>query len=979
MLKTIRSKWNGLNVSMKLGLALGCMVVLLGFMAFSGLGMLHTIRERTNHIVGEGLLAQRLALQIGNNIQHARQAEKDYFLHLSTDGAEESARRYGSRALDRMAEAAAATSRLNELIARKASGKWTAKAITDNNRISELITNYTTHFREAVDLVEKLHLGEDALQLRQLSTLRALNRIAATSAPAEIRNDIRRLEDSFEQYHAAHKTSAMSKTLSIGRSIEKKLANMPGQQPLRDSLNSFIGVLEQVELTVTSLTKTVHTMDMTAAAMESLVNGLAGLTTQDATGVQERILSHLTLMRSQFWLSFGLALILAFGLWRLLSNALVVNIRRLTLAADRFRKGAYNTRATCSTNDEIGRLTESFNSMAGRIEELVRELEGQATLASDRLLEAIESMSEGFALYDKDDRLVLCNSKYREIDRNTSENIQYGVTFEDAFTPNLLDGVYAGVVDVEEWRRERIRRHRDPSGPFEQELADGRTLLINEVRTPAGETVSLVADITEQRKARDELAVLNAGLEDTIRDRTQNLVRKARELRLANRRLLELDELKSNFLSSVSHELRTPLTSLLGFTKLIRKDFIRTFKPVQETDTKTAKVSKRILSNLDIISTEGDRLTRLINDVLDLGRIESGRMSWRDELLEIKPLIRRALDSVSGQFLTKSGVTLAEPICEDDLPQIKADPDRILQVLINLLNNAAKFTERGEVSVEATQDGRGYLRLRIRDTGVGIQRDQLDKIFEQFHQACQGDTLRCAPGGSGLGLTISRQIVEHYGGRIVAESRPGRGTVMTVVLPPADHDPEAKEAEAKGRTILVVDDDPVMREYITGLLNDEGYQVFSAGDGHEALETAEDIRPDLVTMDLLMPGMDGGTAIKHLRTLPELSRTPILVVSVKQGVAGADAAMSKPLRPKVFIEAVRCLVSKRPPEIPLIAVDLEENSMPCNAETRHVSLDALPHILGDDFSGLLVMREETARRFDIATLEDHQAGVLVIP
>lgn len=963
---------------MKLGLALGSMVILLGFMAFSGLGMLHTIRERTNQIVGEGLLAQRLALQLGNNIQHARQAEKDYFLHLSSVGVETSTRRYGSRVLDRMAEAAAVTSRLNELLARKASGDWTTKAIADNNRISGLIKDYTHTFREATVLVERLNLGEESLQNRQLNTLHRLTD-AAERRSGTLKQQVRKLENVFEEYHAAHKADALGKLIRIGQQIMAQLPDDARTGPVHENLSIFLSLAHDIHSTVDALRKTVGVLDMNAAAMESLVGGLAGLTTQDATGVQERILSHLTLMRSQFWFSFVMALLLAFALWRLLSSAVVGNIRRLTNAADRFRQGEYDTRATCFADDEMGRLAESFNSMAGRIEELVHELEGQATLASDRLLEAIESMSEGFALYDRNDRLVLCNSKYREIDRDSSENIQFGMRFEEAFMPNLLDGVYSGVEDIDEWREERMRRHRNPSGPFEQELSDGRTLRVNEVRTPTGETVSLVADITEQRMARDELAQLNAGLEDTIRDRTQNLVRKARELRLANQRLLELDELKSNFLSSVSHELRTPLTSLLGFTKIIRRDFIRTFKPDGEDDTKQSRVSRRILSNLDIISIEGDRLTRLINDVLDLSRIESGRMSWRDELLEVEPLVRHALQSVSGQFLTKTGVTLAEPVIGENLPRIKADPDRILQVLINLLNNAAKFTERGQVSLQADTDARGYLQVRVSDTGVGIQREELDRIFDQFHQAGQGDTLRSAPGGSGLGLTISRQIIDHYGGSILAESRPGRGTVMTVVLPPADFVPAPAEAETRDKTVLVVDDDPVMREFIAGLLKGEGYQVFTAADGGEALEAAEDVRPDLVTMDLLMPGMDGGTTIRHLRALPELSKTPILVISVKQGLEGGNAAMSKPLRPQAFLQTVKCLTSHRKPEIPVIAVDMDAEDIPCGDGVDHCSLDELSQRLETPFKGLLLMHEQTAEHFELSELKEHEAGILVLP
>ncbi len=276
-----------------------------------------------------------------------------------------------------------------------------------------------------------------------------------------------------------------------------------------------------------------------------------------------------------------------------------------------------------------------------------------------------------------------------------------------------------------------------------------------------------------------ETIALRDDLEAQVSARTLDLVAKARELEQANERLQELDRLKSRFLSSVSHELRTPLTAMLGFTRIVRRDFVQWLSPkLLEEDKAHAKVM-RIESNLNIIQQEGDRLTRLINDVLDLARIESGRMEWHDEDLQVGWCVRQAVGVMKGAVEHQSGVSLSVDV-EDPLPPVRADPDRILQVLVNLLGNALKFTESGEVCVRAGADGHGNVRVAVEDTGKGIAADDLERVFERFHQ---GSPAQERPPGTGLGLAICREIVEHYGGRIRAEPRRRAGSRFEFTVP----------------------------------------------------------------------------------------------------------------------------------------------------------------------------------------------------
>ncbi len=293
-------------------------------------------------------------------------------------------------------------------------------------------------------------------------------------------------------------------------------------------------------------------------------------------------------------------------------------------------------------------------------------------------------------------------------------------------------------------------------------------------------------DVTARMRAERRLEILNRHLREAVKERTRRLAEKAAELEAANARLKELDRLKSGFLSTVSHDLRTPLTSIMGFAKLINRDFNRYFAPFAAGHDRLGRQADRITENLAIIESEGERLTRLINDFLDLSKIESGRAQWRDAPVDVQAILLRAADAVRGDFEAKPEVAFSMDIAPD-LPRLFMDPDRLSQVLVNLLGNAAKFTDAGKVKLRAMTAG-DSLRVEVSDTGQGVPREALEKIFDKFHQAEAGDTVEEGRRrkGTGLGLAICRQIVTHYGGRIWAESELGRGSTFTMDLPLAN-------------------------------------------------------------------------------------------------------------------------------------------------------------------------------------------------
>ncbi len=438
-------------------------------------------------------------------------------------------------------------------------------------------------------------------------------------------------------------------------------------------------------------------------------------------------------------------------------------------------------------------------------------------------------------------------------------------------------------------------------------------------------SVWMVEDFTVEHEATE--AVLKA--RDAAEDAERKLRDSYMELEETNQRLQKLDQMKSDFLSSVSHELRTPLTSIRGFTQLIEREFVRSFAPLTNGDAGLEKKVLRVQENLKIILKESERLTRLINDVLDLAKIEAGRTEWRDTPIQVADFMRDVVNATYGMFEQKPEITLRLDI-QPDLPIIIGDADRLLQVLVNLINNAVKFTDSGSIMIRAFLNSESLIQIEIRDTGIGFPPEDAEAIFDKFQQAMHGDTLQDRPKGTGLGLSICREIINRHGGMVWAQSQPNHGSTFTLTLPAATKPPTnpvsvrhiapisdddrtivSVRTQRKSR-VLVVDDDPGICDYFAQLLQEQDFEVATAMDGQMALSAAKSFVPDLITMDLAMPVMDGRTAIALFRADPELHNIPIMVISAipDREVTGGDAAMGKPPNEELFIKNIRSLLNQ---------------------------------------------------------------------
>jgi PAS domain S-box-containing protein len=741
---------------------------------------------------------------------------------------------------------------------------------------------------------------------------------------------------------------------------------------------------------------------------------LSGLVARlDAEAEAER---QLALLDTESARSTSIAVVVLASLAGLALTVIIIRsitgpLGRLVEAMEAITGGDLEVDIPAAGRDEIGGMARTLglfrDSLAER-ERLTAERERAEAAVRQmqaRLTDAIESISQGFALFDREDRLVVCNSRYREmLHPDHAQAVTPGMTFEEIIRRAAESGHIEGAVgQVDAWVAERLAQHRDPKDPILQRWTDGRWIQVSDRRTHDGGIVAVYADVTDLKRVeqalhesleRYDLAMrgANEGLWDwnaesdqlhisprfkelsglkteaatirpnewltnlhpndirrygkdvrehlrgeteflsseyrirgaggaerwvlvrglAVRDPSGRVYRMVgsmgditarKEAQIALQRAMEQAEeanrTKSKFLANMSHELRTPLNAIIGITEMLKEDA----EDLGQHD---------FLEPLDRIHRAGNHLLHLINEILDLSKIEAGRLELQLEEVEVAALMKDI--ATTAEALAAKNHNRLEVHCPDDLGRMHSEPMRIRQIILNLLSNACKFTENGAVTLIAERDranGGDWFTFTVVDTGIGMTAEQMAKVFEEFSQADSSTTRRY--GGTGLGLAISQRLCHLLGGDIAADSTPGVGSTFTVRLPArapqaaaaapctpvAPTAPTARIGRAAGK-ILVIDDEETVRDLMRRFLAREGYDVVTAKDGEEGLALARQLHPALITLDVLMPGLDGWSVLQALKSDPKLADVPVAMLTIvdekNRGYAlGASDYVTKPI------------------------------------------------------------------------------------
>ncbi|HMD32839.1 MAG TPA: ATP-binding protein [Candidatus Acidoferrales bacterium] len=569
------------------------------------------------------------------------------------------------------------------------------------------------------------------------------------------------------------------------------------------------------------------------------------------------------------WIFASLVAMLVIVASLIQSSLVLPRLRRILRGMEEVRSGGY-PRILADGDDELADTVRGFNetvdtlrsrdeklrAWAGNRENELMKLSHELDQERERLDTVMSAIGDGVIVLDSDNKVLMANRRVSEI---------FGVPVEH------LQGCDLSVL-IEQVRHRLLR----------PDLVEKKVMELK--RAP-----SMVDEVTLElddpgRQAIRLYSVPVRGADGTVVGRI------ATSLDLGRER--EIERMKAEFLSTISHELRTPLTSIKGSLGLVLGGAAGTF-------------SADARELLDIARSNTDRLVRVINQILDMMLLERGQALIRPVPMPLGPSGERALRAVAAAAQA-SGVEVHMQI-PPDLPNVLGDSRRVEQVLVNLLANAIKYSARGrEVMVSAVVEG-DAAHVSVKDSGCGMSAEFLERLFTKFEHA--QSSLTREKQGMGLGLATCRHIVQAHGGRIWAETKEGTGSTFHFTLPlsvsavkPPEPPPILVAGDPSGapRLVLVIDNDEDVTRILSYIFETQGHQVISAHSGNEALELARRHRPDLITLDLNLPDIDGFDVLKQLRAEEESLHTPVICISVRPDVRlalalGADYCMEKPL------------------------------------------------------------------------------------
>ncbi len=552
-------------------------------------------------------------------------------------------------------------------------------------------------------------------------------------------------------------------------------------------------------------------------------------------------------------------------------------------------------------------------------EKLIEEAEVKVRETEKRMTDALNSMPHGITMWDKDDTLLFANTFAKEIQGGAGVKFDIGEKFENYLQKQRKNKFmkFNSPEEEQEYFDNALENRRNIKGEvtFQPPQFYNNTYwnaTFN--RLNDGGLFAIFSNITELKKREEEL------------NKTITQLDKAKEKADA------ANQTKSQFLANMSHELRTPLNAIIGLTEMLKED---------AADDGLDDFEEP----LDRVFNAGKHLLTLINDVLDLSKIEAGRIELFNETFELKPIMDEVV-LTSKPLASKNNNELILNF-DNKIDLVTADQTRIKQVILNLISNACKFTENGKVTLAVKRKNRTYFRngkkissgdliiIDVSDTGIGMTEEQMGRLFNSFVQADSSTTRKY--GGTGLGLTISKQLAILMGGDVVVRSELGKGTTFTASFL-ADYSSatdnvkknkvkegplienvvsiETQNSNKNAKTVLIIDDDPTVSELMKRHLLKENYNVVVAPNGKDGVKLAREITPDVITLDILMPEMDGWSVLRTLKADPKVSDIPVIMASIldeknKGFSLGAADFLSKPVQKDYLMKAIRNLIGDK--------------------------------------------------------------------
>ncbi|MDJ1174192.1 ATP-binding protein [Roseofilum capinflatum] len=882
--RRLQQWWNRLSITTKFSTGFGGLFGLIILVSINSYIALTIVQGQAKEDIAISVELQRLVLEMDRHLQEARTHQRDFFLRYPEIGFNQAKELYAQKAVESIDRVVQLTSEFKTLIEQPQVSPSLKQTDVDLKLFVSSAQRYEDTFIEAVELVTQLAEDETGLQV-QLDDLGRQGRKAIQSLDIQWREQYQALRLAEKEYlitrQRPYMQSAFNLLLELQNGIsEDESINTEQKVELFNLLESYRYTAEKLVQVNTSIESRFRDFDLQAQTIDEISGQLITLTNEEVIKAENKVgkasqLIYFILLSSALFGLFFIGIVA-----RLFKNGITQRILKLTQGVNQLKQGSLDHRLSIESEDELGELAAGFNQMASQLQTLVNDLEQQvaektvAIRKSEALLNETQKIGQlgGWEFNPQTQQLIWTQEVYQihQVEPEYVPTLEGMLSFfEEKYKIKLKQKIDEAIAHLTD---------------FDLELP-----LI-----PDSGDLIWVRVIGQPFQVEDQGVKLKGTLQN-ITDRKEIEI----ALQQAKQEADSANQAKTEFLSSMSHELRTPLNGILGYTQILKRS-----KTLEGEDRK----------GVEVIHECGSHLLTLINDILDMAKIESRKIELDEEPLELSYF----LDGVTSICKIKAHQKKLgfKSIYSPQLPKtIIVDPKRLRQVLINLIGNAIKFTDTGEITFEVnvldsiSKDGQQFAKIRfqVEDTGIGITPEQLEKIFSPFEQA--GDKSRMSEG-TGLGLAISQNIVQLMGGQLQVASVPNEGSrfffEIQCLLAEDQTPAECSIQEhlvtgylGRRRTILVIDDRWDHRSLVVNLLNSLGFVVIEATDGQEGLKEAKKVKPDLIITDIFMPVMDGLELTQILRHLHELKHIPIIISSAS--ISGLEAESNQGLDCNDFI------------------------------------------------------------------------------